>query len=174
MNDGLEVIKSNTILFTIELTKNTLSDWIVDDIVELNKELGSYPILKTEFKTNQDIKRLKDFLKREVKQLDADLYDSCLEELTEIKDDLKWQNSEDGKLVLELENWVQNTRRIIMNEGWNSLFVGRSIIDPKQLNIGGFVKDEQQVRKIKSEVEKLAPPVYPNFYLEVEQKTNCY
>ncbi|WP_205502631.1 hypothetical protein [Rufibacter psychrotolerans] len=168
MNDTLELVKSNTILFTIELSKKSLSEWLIDDLIDLNKEFENNPILRIELNTNQEIKQLKDFLKREVKHLDEELYDSCVEELSEIKEDLKWRKSEDGKLVLRLEDWVQSTRRKVEDAGWTKLFVGRSIIDPKQLNIGGFVKDENELNKIKAEIEEMTPPVSPNFYLEIK------
>ncbi|WP_266205748.1 hypothetical protein [Pontibacter kalidii] len=168
MNKEIESIRSNTILFTVELVKKSLSDWLVDEIIEMDKEYENNPILKIELNTNQAFNQLKEFINREIKHRDSGLFESCIEELREIKDDLKWLKSEDGRFILKLEDWVHGVRSKLESEGWNRVFVGRSLIDPKQLNIGGLVKDEIESNKIKAKIEQWAPPVPPQYYLEIE------
>lgn len=168
MNNNPELLKSNTILFTIELVKKSLSDWLVDEIVELNEAYENDPILKIELSTNREIKQLKEFLDSEIKHQDVGLYEYCLKELREIKGDLKWLKTEDGKFILKLEDWVLNTRSKLAREGWDNVFVGRSLLDPKQLNIGGWVRDENASNEIKAKIAQWAPPVPPKYLLEVK------
>ncbi|GAA4299306.1 hypothetical protein [Nibribacter koreensis] len=166
MSDKLELLKSNTVLFTIELTKKSLSDWVVEDIIALNQDFEDIPLLDAELNSNQDIKRIKDFLKNEIKPLDEAVYEACLEELKEIKEDLTWQTSEDGALVLKLEDWVQDSRTHLERKGWSHVLVGRSLLNPTQLNIINTMQNLPEASSIKVEIEKLKPPVKPHYFLD--------
>ncbi|MER2999237.1 hypothetical protein [Pontibacter populi] len=169
MNKEVELLKSHTILFSgIELIKQALSDWLIEEILGLNENYNDESILKVKLNSKEEIRNLKEFLDREIKHQNYELYESCIEELREIKEDFKWSNSKDGKFIQKLEDWVLNIRSKISDKGWEKIFIGRSMIDPKELNIGGVVKNEKEADEIRMQIEMWAPPFPPRYLLEVE------
>lgn len=103
--DKFEILKSNTIQFTIEMNKMRLSEAILEDIIKTEIEVEKVEILNVDIDNKERLKNLKQFLDNNKKILKNGLYDYCLEEYREIKDDLKFRNSKDGKLIIEIENW---------------------------------------------------------------------
>lgn len=167
MNNKIETLKSNTILFTgIELVKSSFPEWLVDEIFEINEKYKDEQILKEKLKSKDDLIKLKEFLDREIKHQDDALYDSCIEELREMKEDLRWSSSKDGKFILKLEDWVLDARNKIAQQGWDKIFIGRSIVDPKELNIGGWVRNSRESVEIKAQIDSWAPPVSPRYTFE--------
>lgn len=169
MKKEVELLKSNTILFTgIGLVKKSLSNWLVEEILDIDEKCEKEPIIRAKLDSKGDIKKLREFLDREIKQQDDGLYESCIEELKEIKDDLNWESSKDGKFIQKLEEWVLATRTNASLLGWESIFIGRSIINPKGLNIGGLVRNEKEAEEIKKQIDLWAPPVPPRYLLQAE------
>lgn len=169
MSKDVELLKSDTILFTgIELVKRTISDTLIEAILELNEEYENEPILQVKLNSKEEIRNLKEFLDRELKHQNAELYAACIEELREIKDDLKWSNSKSGKFIQKLEDWVLDTRSKVLLLGWERIFIGRSMINPKDLHIGGVVISEKEAKDIKKQIEMWGPPAPPRYVLEVE------
>ncbi len=148
--------------------KDSLSEWLIDEIYEIDEKNKNEQILKDKLNSKDDLIKLKEFLDREIKHQDDALYDSCVEELREMKEDLRWSSSKDGKFIIKLEDWVLDARNKISKQGWYKIFIGRSIIDPKELNIGGWVRNNRESVEIKAQIDSWVPPVSPGYMFEIE------
>lgn len=165
--DKFEILKSNTIQFTIEMNKMRLSEAVLEDIIKTEIEVEKIEILNVDIDNKERLKNLKQFLDNNKKILKNGLYDFCLEEYREIKDDLKFRNSKDGKLIIEIENWVQHNRESLPQMNPSKIFIGRSFIDPKKLIIGGLLNGQKEMEIIEFFREK-NPPVEPEYKFEKE------
>ena len=163
-----EFLKSNTILFPIELNKNRLSDFLIDDILNSNEGFNQDSILRKRIENKEDLKMLKTFLKKNRKTLGDDLYFYCLEELNEIKSDIKWSNTQEGKLIMGIDKWLLCNRRDFLNKFEDyKIFLGRSLTNPKELIIGGRISENEVITEIKKNINSRKPPVTPFFYLNL-------
>lgn len=159
--EKFEIYKSNTIQFEIVLDKKRFSDAVLDDISNLDKNLLE-PILFEDIDDKKKLKSLKEYLDYNKNNLKDGLYDYCIEEYKEIKDDLNFKKSKDGKLIIEVENWVIKTRKKAEKELKNfKVFIGRSFLDPKELIIGVIIKNVDEENTIKSFFLNENPPVAP-------------
>jgi len=165
--DRFEDMKSSTIQFTIEMIKLRLSDAVLEEMAKVEINLRKADILNVDIDNKERIKHLKVFLEENKKQLKGGLYDSCIEEYREIKDDYKFRTSKDGRLIIKIEEWVQKARKKAEHMD-KRVFVGRSFIDPKKLVIGGILKNEVDESEMINLFELNNPPVQPEYRFEKE------
>lgn len=165
----LEILKSNMVLYSATLDTLKLSEFLIDEIAELSDCFKNNTILSKEIKDKEDLKSLKLYIAKNKESLKHGLYEYCLEEIKVINNDLNFRNSQDGKLIIEIEDWVLEMRRVhtIVIEKLE-LFVTRSLTEPTKLLIGGIVKNEIVLNKVVDFFEKQSPPVRPNYKLEIE------
>lgn len=165
--DKFEILKSNTIQYTIEMNKLRLSEVVLENIANTEIDAASTEILNVDIETKENLKELIKFIDSNKRFLKKGLYDYCLEEYREIKDDLKFRNSTDGKLIIDIENWVQENREYLAELNPSKIFLGRSFVDPKKLIIGGILNGQDE-SKIKDFFKERQPPVKPEYKLENE------
>jgi len=142
-----------------------LSEAVLEDVAKTEIDTDKVEILNVDIKDRERLKELKQFLDNNKKVLINGLYNYCLEEYREIKEDLKFRNSMDGKLIIEIENWVQQNRELISQLHPSKIFIGRSFNDPKQLIIGGLLNGKKETEIMDFFTDK-RPPVEPQYELE--------
>ena len=167
MNIQIERLKAKSIQFVMELVQKKLDDLLVSRIIEIDDSFKEIEILFKEIRSKEDLKSLKDFFKHNISRLPKDLYEDCSEELKEITDDLKWSKSKQGIEVLNLEEWVNNTRKHLVEfEEFKAVFIGRSLIEPTLLIVSGVLNNESHEAILKEKINQLNPPSHPNYVLE--------
>jgi len=169
--DKFEILKSQTIQFSLfDLLHFRLSNYIVERICQIDNTFQNNQIIKKGIVSVDDINELQVFFENKRNALEFyNLYDACIEELREIKSDIKWVNSNDGKLIIKIEHWVESARKKISEHFYGyKIFVGRSLLNPKELIIGGMLKNELEIEIIKKELMKETPPVLPIYKFEIE------
>lgn len=82
--------------------KDSINDWILSDIQQINMKLGQELRLISKVNNKDDIKRLKCFVKKQQKQFPSMLYDELKSEVKEIAEDFEWVRSKDGQIILEI------------------------------------------------------------------------
>ena len=165
--DKFEILKSNTIQYIIEMNKMRLSEVVLEDIAKTEINVDNVEILNVDVNSKESLKELKQFLENNKRIFNNGLYDSCLEEYREIKDDLRFRKTKDGILIIETENWVQLHRESLSQLKPSEIFMGRSFIDPKKLIIGGLLNGQEK-RKVIDFFEGKNPPVEPDYQFENE------
>lgn len=165
-----EILKSTTIQFSIEeLLQNKLDDLLLDELFAIDSSFKEEAILSKAIYTKEEVKKLEGFFKENKSRIRPGLYNDCMEEVKEIKDDIKWSTSADGKIVLEIERWIAHAReKLATHSNGHNIFVGRSFVDPKALIVGGIIKNEQELAGIKQFIESENPPVTPVYKFEKE------
>jgi len=163
--DKFEILKSNTIQYTIEMNKLRLSDVVLEDMLKTGIDINNIEILNVDIENKEQLKELKEFLDCNKKFLKDGLYDYCLEEYREIKDDLKFRNTKDGQLIIGIENWILAQREILSQLKPSEIFIGRSFIDPKKIVIGGLLNGQDEGTII-GYYEERNPPVKPDYQFE--------
>ena len=164
----LELLKSQTIQFEIEMNKFRLSEDVLNDMAKKGIDVQNIEILNIDIDSKEQLKQLKTFLKEHKNMLKTGLYDYCMEEYREIKDDYKFRNTKDGKLIIEIEKWVKKMRKKLPEFENQKLFIGRSYDDPKKLIIGGIINNETEKEKFMNFFEQFNPPVTPEYIFEKE------
>lgn len=92
--------------------------------------------------------------------LPEDLFEETRSEVTEICDDYKWRNSKDGKLVLQIEDWIKEARLCVATDFHSEhIYIGRSFIEPVSLIVGGYVKELRTKAMIESCLNDMNPPI---------------
>lgn len=152
------------------MNKTRISEDIIEEIKQSKIDSKKLKILNIDIDNKKNLKELKQFLDENKKLLKNGLYDYCLEEYREIKDDLKFLSTKEGKLIIEIENWVQETRTSLSTLMPSLIFVGRSFFDPKKLVIGGLLNGNEETRIIEF-FEERNPPVKPDYQFENSNKT---
>lgn len=105
--------RSMTIQFELsKLLKNKISRCIIMDIIQINKLLGCQIEKISTVNSKQDISELKKFASAHKKELGAELYYCLLSEIKEISDDYRWINSKEELVILKIEDWIINARKI--------------------------------------------------------------
>lgn len=88
------------------------------------------------------------------------LFEDTKDELTEICDDYKWLNSKNGKLILKIEEWIKEARHCVAFDFPSEyIYIGRSLIDPVSLIVGGYVKELITKANIESYLNNMNPPI---------------
>ncbi len=96
----LQKLKYNTILDEIEFTKRKFTDFDLD-FLESEIDESKFNLLKQEFYTIRQLNSAKKIID-DVLDKHSYEYDEFLQEYNEIKDDLKWEKSENSKKYF---NW---------------------------------------------------------------------
>ncbi len=168
--EKFEIMKSQTIQFSLfDLLHYKFSNYIVEEIYQIDISFQNEQIIKKVITSKDDIMEMQMFLEQNRNRFETNnLYSACIEEFREIKSDFKWLNSKDGKLIIQIEHWVEFIREKLL-EHLNDckIFVGRSLLNPKELIIGGIMRNELEIENIKNFIELESPPVSPIYKFEI-------
>lgn len=157
-----KIEKENTIQYPIkELLKDSINDWILSDIQQINMKLGQELRLISKVNNKDDIKRLKCFVKNNKSNLPSMLYDELKSAVKEIAEDFEWVCSKDGQIIMKIEDWIENARLRLGKEYPDVLiYIGRSFVNPKELIIGGgVVNDDDEQKLFENYFNNQNPPV---------------
>ena len=157
-----KIEKENTIQYPIkELLKDSINDWILSDIQQINMKLGQELRLISKVNNKDDIKRLKCFVKNNKSNLPSMLYDELKSAVKEI----------DGQIIMKIEDWIENARLRIGKEYPDVLiYIGRSFVNPKELIIGGVVNDDDEQKLFENYFNNQNPPVPIHFKIIVQNE----
>lgn len=153
--------KESTIQYDIsELLQTDLSDNLKSQLEKLGnndvaKFLSLFPIpAKTRI---SEIKVSLDGIKEILPQY---IFEETKDEVREICDDYKWRTSRDGKMILEIEDWIKKARHCLSTDYPSELiYIGRNFIEPISLIIGGYVKDLNTQTMIELYFNNMNPPI---------------
>lgn len=165
-----KIEKENTIQYSIkELLKDSINDWILSDIQQINMKLGQELRLISKVNNKDDIKRLKCFVKKQQKQFPSMLYDELKSEVKEIAEDFEWVRSKDGQIILEIENWIEKARLRLREEYPDTLiYIGRGWVNSMELIIGGVVDDDDTQKFFESYFNNQTLPVPIHFKIIIQ------
>ena len=165
-----KIEKENTIQYPIkELLKDSINDWILSDIQQINMKLGQELRLISKVNNKDDIKRLKCFVKNNKSNLPSMLYDELKSEVKEIAEDFEWVRSKDGQIILEIENWIEKARLRLREEYPDTLiYIGRGWVNPMELIIGGVVDDDDTQKFFENYFNNQTPPVPIHFKIIIQ------
>lgn len=173
MDAALEVLKGRSIQYEIELVKSKVDATIITQLSVLDADLPKLDILEKEVKTKDDLTKLGDFIKYLKSEIPPRIHRDLREELSEIKEDFKWKQTEHGRRVIELENWIHQARtELDLRRDDTTVFVGKSFSDPLKLLITGRLKSAEEKIQLESLVKHLKPPVAPNYEIEITTTHN--
>ncbi len=153
--------KETTIQYDVsKLLQTDLSDYLKGNLMnlgnpEVDKFVALFPIQGT-----VRISVIRDSLNGIKEILPEDLFEETKSEVTEICDDYKWWNSKEGKLVLEIEDWIKEARLCVATDFPSEhIYIGRSFIEPVSLIVGGYVKELRTTAMIESCFNNMNPPI---------------
>lgn len=159
----------STIQYDIsELLHTDLSDDLKERLMNLgnptvDKFIALFPIQdKIKFSAIRDaLNGMKDILPK-------NLFEETKDEVTEICDDYKWLNSKNGKLILKIEEWIKNARHCIaIDFPPEYIYIGRSLIDPVTLIVGGYVNELNTKANIESYLNNMNPPIDIKYSIKI-------
>ncbi len=168
MTSRIEALKQRSIQFEIDLVKDRLTDELLEELAEAVPEFSQLAILSAPVTTKAELKTLTDLVKEFRQRMPSTLREDLRDELAEIREDLNWILSKQGKAVADLESWVRSAR-VEMKE-FQSVFIGRSFNDPMILIINGVVADEIERMRVVDRIETLQPPVKPQYGIELNSE----
>ena len=149
--------------------KDSINDWILSDIQQINMKLGQELRLISKVNNKDDIKRLKCFVKNNKSNLPSMLYDELKSEVKEIAEDFEWVRSKDGQIILEIENWIEKARLRLREEYPDTLiYIGRGWVNSMELIIGGVVDDDDTQKFFESYFNNQTPPVPIHFKIIIQ------
>ncbi|MEP0262430.1 hypothetical protein [Dokdonia sp.] len=152
------------------LCKTTISTHVLEEIQKECKSKITVSFLES---ISKDIKNESDFeeLERNVKQLkksiSKELFNTVLEELTEIKEDLIWIGSKRGKYIAEINDWAQNfySEFRLHIEFEDILMGGHS--ERMVLFLTGKIKGKDAFEKLLQYMESKNPPYKILSHIEI-------
>lgn len=153
--------KESTIQYDIsELLQTDLSDNLKSRLMNLgNLEVDIFVALFP-IQDKVRISVIRDSLNGIKGTLPSNLYDETNDEVKEICNDYKWLNSKDGKLILKIEEWIQEARLGVATDFPSEhIYIGRSLIEPVSLIVGGYVKELRIKTMIESCLNNMNPPI---------------
>ena len=107
------------------------------------------------------LRNLKDILPK-------DLFEAAKEEVRDICDDYKWINSNEGKNILQIEEWIKAARHSMSVDFPSELiYIGRSYVNPISLIVGGYVKGKGAKDLVKSYFDQMNPPIAIEYKITV-------
>lgn len=112
-----------------ELLKDSISEWLLSDIQQINVKLWKELKLISKVNNKDDIKRLKHFVKNNKSNLGSMLYEELKSAVKEIAEDFEWIRSEDGQIIMDIEDWIEKVRSRLGKEYPDALiYIGRSFV----------------------------------------------
>lgn len=153
--------KESTIQYDVsELLQTDLSDYLKESLMNLcNPEVDEFGALFP-LQGKIRISVIRDSLNGIKEILPENLFEETKSEVTEICDDYKWRNSKDGKLVLQIEDWIKESRLCVATDFPSEhIYIGRSFIEPVSLIVGGYVKELKTKAMIESYLNNMNPPI---------------
>ena len=161
--------KESTIQYDIsELLHTDLSDDLKERLMNLgnptvDKFIALFPLQdKIKFST------IRDALNGMKVILPKNLFEETKDEVTEICDDYKWMNSKEGKVILQIEKWITEARHCIASDfSSEHIYIGRSLIEPVSLIVGGYVKELNTKTNIESCLNNMNPPIDIEYKIEI-------
>lgn len=161
--------KESTIQYDVsELLQTGLSDNLKNRLMYLgNPEVAKFVALFP-IQGKVRISVIRDSLNGIKGILPSSLYDETNDEVKEICNDYKWLNSKDGKLILKIEEWIQEARRYVTTDFPSEhIYIGRSLIEPVSLIVGGYVKELRIKTMIESCLNNMNPPIAIEFRISL-------
>lgn len=153
--------KESTIQYDVsKLLQTDLSDYLKESLMnldnpEVDKFVALFPI-----QGKVRISVIRDSLNGIKEILPENLFEETKSEVTEICDDYKWRNSKEGKLVLQIEDWIKEARLCVATDFPSEhIYIGRSFIEPVSLIVGGYVKKLRTKAMIESCLNNMNPPI---------------
>lgn len=165
MTSRIEILKQQTIQYEIELVQERLTDDLVEELIGVLPELKGQIILNAPVTTKAELRALTDFVKEFRQRLPSALREDLRDQLAEIREDLNWALSKEGKAVVQLESWVRSTRAELKD--LETVFVGRSWKDPLVVIVNGVVPSEDERLDVIARIGSLKPPFAPQYEIEV-------
>lgn len=153
--------KESTIQYDVsKLLQTDLSDYLKESLMnlgnpEVDKFVALFPI-----QGKVRISVIRDSLNGIKEILPENLFEETKSEVTEICDDYKWRNSKEGKLVLQIEDWIKEARLCVATDFPSEhIYIGRSFIEPVSLIVGGYVKELRTKAMIEECLNNMNPPI---------------
>lgn len=153
--------KESTIQYDVsELLQTDLSDYLKECLMnlgnpEVDKFVALFPI-----QSNVKISAIRNLLNDMKEILPKNLFEETKNEVTEICDDYKWMNGKEGKLILQIEEWIKRARLCVVTDFPSEhIYIGRSFITPVSLIVGGYVKELDTKTLIESYFNNMNPPI---------------
>lgn len=146
-----------------------ISEALLDEMDEYSEVLKNDSILHNKLDTNEKIRYAKAKIKEHksvLKTFSTDIYSEIMNAINDIADDRKFVKSDEGKLILASEDWVEEVAKAMPYDMKETIKMGirlwRNSSIPVNIVIGGYSK-----KMTDSELEnyfiQLNPPVKPFF-----------
>lgn len=133
------------------------------DNPEVEKFVALFPI-----QSKTKISAIKGLLNGIKEVLSENLFEETKNEVREICDDYKWINSNDGKKILQIEEWIKAARLSFSNDFPSELiYIGRSFVNPISLIVGGYVKGQEVKDLVKSYFDNMDSPIAIEYRITV-------
>lgn len=162
--------KGCTIQYDIsELLQTDLSDALKSRLMKFDIPDVAKFIALFQIQSKTKISTIKGSLNCLKEVLPENLFEETKDEVKDICDDYKWINSKDGKLILQIEEWIKEARGCLsVDFPFEYIYIGRSFVEPVSLIVGGYVKESSFKNFIESYFSKMNPPI------TIEYKINIY
>lgn len=153
--------KETTIQYDLsELLHTEFSDYLKGQLINLGNDTVTKFVSIFPLKAKTKISATKCLLRNLKDILPKDLFDATKEEVRDICDDYKWVNSNKGRKIIQIEEWIKAARYSISVDFPSELiYIGRSFVKPISLIVGGYVKEKEVEDFVKSFLNNMNPPI---------------
>ena len=153
----------------VELLHTKISKYLLDEMDEISSELENDFLIHNNLDNNVKISYAKKLIKENRAILmshSEHLYSDILDDLKIIQEDNKWRKTKEGRLIIEIEEWICSVKLSLPSEMSDTIVLGRNILDDNPCNIiiGGY-SEKMTSLQIESYFTTLSPPVMPFFVL---------
>lgn len=164
MTDKLQIFeieKAATIQYDVkELLKSSLSADVLQAVDSTVPLLSQQISSLSHPESYAELKELRRLLKNNCDLIGEELYAELDAEVKEITDDFRWKNSRKGRLILQIEKWITTEREKIKTDFPDTLiYIGRSLVMPESLIIGGCVDSETTAKALERYFNDDNPPI---------------
>ncbi|MBD5358364.1 MAG: hypothetical protein HDR88_15490 [Bacteroides sp.] len=161
--------KESTIQYDIsELLQTDLSDHLKACLMNLDNPIICKFVALFPLQDKSKISTIRNSLNGMKDILPMDLFEETKDEVTEICNDYKWMNSKEGKMILQIEKWINEARHCIASDfSSEHIYIGRSLIEPVSLIVGGYVKELNTKTNIESCLNNMNPPIDIEYKIEI-------
>ena len=161
--------KESTIQYDIsELLQTDLSDHLKACLMNLDNPIICKFVALFPLQDKSKISTIRNSLNGMKDILPMDLFEETKDEVTEICNDYKWMNSKEGKMILQIEKWINEARHCIASDfSSEHIYIGRSLIEPISLIVGGYVKELSTKAIIESCLNNMNPPIDIEYKMEI-------